>query len=158
VDLQATSQLLGNFGEFFGAIAVVATLIYLAGQLRQNTNALRSASYEHWNEISNSFQDFLAQHRAELSEIEKHDNLEELTADQLKLWAALGGKAINQAQCAFLQHRAGTLDDDVFETRIASFLNWVDETPMMREAWSLYSRKHYSAAFADFIDIKLRDS
>jgi hypothetical protein len=49
MDLQATAQLLGNFGEFFGAIAVVVTLVYLAGQLRQNTNALRSASHEHWN-------------------------------------------------------------------------------------------------------------
>ena len=41
-------------GEVCGAIAVVVTLIYLAGQLRQNTNALRSASYQHWNEITSS--------------------------------------------------------------------------------------------------------
>ena len=40
MDLMSTAQLLGNFGEFFGAIAVVVTLIYLAGQLRQNTKAL----------------------------------------------------------------------------------------------------------------------
>lgn len=31
------SQLLGNYGEFIGAIAIVVTLIYLAVQLRQNT-------------------------------------------------------------------------------------------------------------------------
>lgn len=35
MDLMATAQLLGNFGEFFGAIAVVATLIYLAAQVKQ---------------------------------------------------------------------------------------------------------------------------
>jgi hypothetical protein len=29
MDLQAAAQLLGNFGEFVGAIAVVGTLIYL---------------------------------------------------------------------------------------------------------------------------------
>ena len=33
------AQLLGNFGEFFGAIAVVATLGYLAIQIRQNTRS-----------------------------------------------------------------------------------------------------------------------
>ncbi len=38
------SQLLGNFGEFVGAIAVVLTLIYLTTQIRQNTTALRSAA------------------------------------------------------------------------------------------------------------------
>lgn len=29
------AQLLGNFGEFLGALAVVATLIYLAIEVRQ---------------------------------------------------------------------------------------------------------------------------
>ncbi len=32
---------LGAVGEFIGAIAVVVTLIYLAIQMRQNTNALK---------------------------------------------------------------------------------------------------------------------
>jgi hypothetical protein len=51
MDLQATAQLLGNFGEFFGAIAVVVTLGYLAVQVRHgreateaNTKSLRSAA------------------------------------------------------------------------------------------------------------------
>ncbi len=37
------SQLLGNYGEFVGAIAIVVTLIYLAMQLRQNTRAIQSS-------------------------------------------------------------------------------------------------------------------
>ena len=41
--LMETAQLLGNFGEFFGAIAVVATLIYLSLQIRQNTHQVRRA-------------------------------------------------------------------------------------------------------------------
>jgi hypothetical protein len=35
---------LGNIGDFVGGIAVIATLIYLAVQVRQNTSALRTAS------------------------------------------------------------------------------------------------------------------
>ena len=35
MDLQATAQVLGSFGEFFGAIAVVVTLLYLTTQVRQ---------------------------------------------------------------------------------------------------------------------------
>ncbi len=42
--LMESAQLLGNFGEFVGAIAVVLTLIYLTTQIRQNTTALRSAA------------------------------------------------------------------------------------------------------------------
>ena len=40
--LMETAQLLGNFGEFFGAIAVVATLIYLAIQVRQSNHLARA--------------------------------------------------------------------------------------------------------------------
>ena len=40
MDLMQTAQLLGNFGEFFGAIAVVLTLGYLAVQVRQNTRSI----------------------------------------------------------------------------------------------------------------------
>ena len=40
------SQLLGNYGEFVGAIAVVATLIYLAAQIRQNSLQLRLNSFQ----------------------------------------------------------------------------------------------------------------
>ena len=45
MDHQAFSQLLGNYGEFVGAIAVVVTLAYLAIQIRQNTGATRAASH-----------------------------------------------------------------------------------------------------------------
>lgn len=44
MDHQTFAQLLGNYGEFVGAIAVVVTLIYLATQIRQNNELLRSGS------------------------------------------------------------------------------------------------------------------
>ena len=39
-------QDLGSLGEFFGSIAVVITLIYLAVQVRQNTGALQATARE----------------------------------------------------------------------------------------------------------------
>ena len=44
--LMETSQLLGNMGEFVGAIAVVATLLYLAIQLRNSTIQARASAYQ----------------------------------------------------------------------------------------------------------------
>ena len=43
MDHQTFAQLLGNYGEFFGAIAVVVTLIFLTLQMRQNTRATRAS-------------------------------------------------------------------------------------------------------------------
>jgi hypothetical protein len=44
IDHQAFAQLPGNYGESLGAIAVVATLIYLAHQIRETTKATRVAA------------------------------------------------------------------------------------------------------------------
>jgi len=54
MDHQAFAQMLGSYGEFVGAIAVVATLFYLVVQVRQskqateaNTRAIRgNASWD----------------------------------------------------------------------------------------------------------------
>jgi len=53
---------LGALGEFVGSIAVVASLLFLALQLRSNTTALRAATYQsihdaednYWADISNN--------------------------------------------------------------------------------------------------------
>ena len=42
MDLTSTAQLLGNFGEFLGAIAVVITLGYLTVQIRQSKQSLQA--------------------------------------------------------------------------------------------------------------------
>ena len=44
MDHQVFAQMLGNYGEFVGAIAVVATLAYLAVQIQQNTRAIKGAT------------------------------------------------------------------------------------------------------------------
>jgi len=36
MDLEATAQLLGNFGEFVGSIAILVTLVYLSIQVRKS--------------------------------------------------------------------------------------------------------------------------
>jgi hypothetical protein len=50
--LMESAQLLGNFGEFFGAIAVVVTLVYLALQIRQNTRATLADSRQSVGQIT----------------------------------------------------------------------------------------------------------
>jgi len=47
-------EALGNIGDFIGGIAVVATLLYLAAQIRQNTKSLQTASRQ---EISSGYRE-----------------------------------------------------------------------------------------------------
>ncbi len=46
MDHQAIAQLLGNYGEFIGSIVVLATLVYLVIQVRQNTKVLETQTLE----------------------------------------------------------------------------------------------------------------
>ena len=39
-------EALGNIGDFLGGIGVVITLIYLAGQVRQNTRSVRISAFQ----------------------------------------------------------------------------------------------------------------
>jgi hypothetical protein len=46
MNLLDTAQLLGNIGEFVGAFVVVATHIYLAVQIRQNSSQIALNSHQ----------------------------------------------------------------------------------------------------------------
>ncbi len=63
---------LANIGEFVGGIAVLFTLIYLAVQIRQNTNVLKATSLRHAKNGFNRINMIIAQ-SVELTEIiDKH--------------------------------------------------------------------------------------
>ena len=46
MDHQAFAQMLGNFGEFVAAIAVVVTLFYLALHIRHSTQTTRASTFD----------------------------------------------------------------------------------------------------------------
>ena len=47
-----TLEDLGNLGEFVAAIGVIASLVYLALQIRQNTASLRSSTHQQLAQLS----------------------------------------------------------------------------------------------------------
>ena len=56
MDHQEIAQLLGNYGEFFGSIVLIATLIYLSVQIRQHTKQMTSAySLALWERTQDRF-------------------------------------------------------------------------------------------------------
>ena len=59
MDHHALAQLLGNYGEFFGSIAVLATLGYLIVQIRQNTRSTNSNNNHNVMMAFNSFNETL---------------------------------------------------------------------------------------------------
>ena len=150
-------EAIAAIGEIAGALGVIATLAYLSIQLRQNTKALHASSYEHWNTIASSFSDFTALYGKQLGEIQQIESVEELSADQFYLLMSLLDRAIVQVETAFLLNESGNMDDDVFESRIRSFINFFDFHNLAWDVWD--NQKHTKVdRFTIFIDEKRRES
>jgi hypothetical protein len=45
MDIMSTAQLLGNFGEFVGPIAILVTLVYLGIQVRKSQIAAKADTF-----------------------------------------------------------------------------------------------------------------
>ena len=161
--LMETAQLLGNFGEFVGAIAVVGTLVYLAAQVghsryavTENTRALRSSTYEAFNQSGSAWSTFQAANATAIAAIVKHTSLDQLEIDQMLVWSAYTSSTFGVMETTFLHHRAGSLDDDVFEARVKSFGAFFETSvgnsvPLLIETWGS-SRGIYTPDFQQFLE------
>jgi hypothetical protein len=142
----------GAIGEVAGAIGVIVTLIYLANQLRQNTKAMRSSTYEAYNQSGNSLLDFGAQFAADLAAIQQHTDLQELTPEQSIVYSSWAMKIFNSMEATYLHHRAGSLDDEVFEARVFGYGNLIRNDALLYQAWTEYQQFAYTKAFKEFMD------
>ena len=121
----------GAIGEAIGAVAVVATLIYLAGQLRQNTKALRSSRIESYASLSFSINDFRAAHAEVLA---KHFAGGDLSPTDRIVANAHAQKIFTLMETSYLHHQEGTLTSEVFEARIMA-LSVIMANPAIRSIW-----------------------
>ena len=149
MDHQAFAQLLGNYGEFLGAIAVVVTLIYLAGQLRQNTKALRASSNDAYSTAGTAVNDFAARHANELAK------LAEVEVD-LFIYYNYAQRLFNLMEATYLRHRERLMDDAVFEARVRGFRFLFGQESRLLEAWE-NSRAFYTDEFLAFMDKRVVD-
>ncbi len=127
---------LANLGEFIGGIAVLATLAYLALQVRQNTSTLQSAA------IQTVISDYRSRHIASLMSdadlmsifvrgLQGLDRLE--PAERPRFFFVLLDVVL-QAQTVMELHHRGTLslaDYEVWIEGIAGYLR----APGARECW-----------------------
>jgi hypothetical protein len=149
MDHQAIAQLLGNYGEFVGAIAVFVTLGYLAIQVRQNTNAERRSA------LDLSVRNFIAIRQAvfensEVSSISfrglnEPDSLNEEEKYRFRLW-------LYNCMLSFwhIYAQPSDLKEELWNTQIPAVIR-VIASPGGREYWMQY-REEFVPAFRHEVD------
>ena len=158
------SQILGNFGEFFGAIVVVATLVYLAIQVRQNTGATKAQIYQARSDSSQQWQLVVAASE-ELSEIfvkiseglrVNAAELDRLTVVERQRFLLLQGALLMRFDNMFYQYQSGLLDEEFYEHSLKPAVRTY--APIWKElglsGWGLAERP----SFANEVERILADS
>jgi hypothetical protein len=135
-------ELLEKWMSIVANVGVLAGIVFLAFEIQVNTDAVRSATYQGFIDSSFSWADTMVEHAGELAEIQQHNNLDDLTAEQFMTWNGFAHKAITTMESNYLHHRAGSLDDDVFEGRTALSVEYLLESPLLLE--SFRSGRHTS--------------
>ena len=161
MDHQAFAQLLGNYGEFVGAIAVVATLAYLAVQVRHsraateaNTKQLESATLrEMAGRMENRL--LLLATDSDFADRVFRLNLEPeslSSLDQFQLfWYVTSW--IGDYEEAYRQHAIGSIPESALTQRTVNMQNLLDSEVAQR-AWST-NQPHMDPEFAVWAKSKL---
>ena len=126
------AQLLGNYGEFLGAIAVVVTLVYLTVQLRQNTSALRSSTWQAIQNAEHAFDQSLASNedaaqlwvRGAANGLDSFDD----PAERFRCFL-IGKQIIDQFQNHHYQYERGLIDSELWQTWVSQFEDEIANSP-----------------------------
>ena len=159
-----TLQDLGNIGEMVGAIGVVASLIYLALQIRQNSRQIA----ENTNSVLGSVElenarlhsDWLltAAQDPKLARIWRLGLSEptKLTEDELVQFAMLMGSAFYRFEGPFRQYNRGLLSEDSWEPLAKAIERYLRSPAVLR--WWSNRDVPLSKSFTEYVDSRIPSS
>ena len=149
MDLVSTAQLLGNFGEFFGSIAVVVTLIFLTFQMRQNATETRNSSIQSImsSEANGRYAMLNSDVPSILVRLRAGDPLS--VEDEIRFDTFMHG-VFHDYETAFHAWRTGTVPSEVMDAMDERIRVWID-VPGWEQRWRYAARLH-TESFRKHVD------
>lgn len=139
-------EAIGAVGEVLGALAVVATLGYLAVQIRQNTKAVRIQTYQAIMDSSNRLGDSLAEQNVDETYRKGRKNPESCSPEEWAQFVLIAGQVMNLYEGLYLHHQSGAIDDDFFVNRWQTF-HRIMHQPGFRRLWTEKMGAYYATSF-----------
>jgi hypothetical protein len=155
-------ETLGNLGDFIGGIAVVATLIYLAVQVRQSSRHVEaSVDQARAQAIREGMNHGVARMLAQdenlmalyLKGLRSFDALNELESARFSF---LMGELFGGVESNLLMYNEGLLSEERWnaqQTQISMYAS----APGVRKWWKIYSG-HFTATFRDIVEIEIQEA
>jgi hypothetical protein len=151
---------LGAIGELVGGVAVIASLVYVGLQVRQNNQGLKEASNRELAIQNDRILDVLLTEpearkiwatATENAITNTMKNPAKLDEDGLNYWFLLMYRVFNNYHSIYHTWRAGALDD-VHWTKIQAIIAFYLATPMGRDFWHSSREGWWDAEFIEHID------
>lgn len=144
---------LGALGEFIGSIAVLATLVYLVFQIRQNTLSIRSQSRFHVLEALNA--DMKLQLDSEFTQLVAKSGSGDASINERRklgwVWASL----MSHLEMLYFEIEEGALPktfESTLKFRVASTFLPADANAL----WEVH-RRMFTGDFRSYVDAQLRE-
>ncbi len=144
-----TIQELGSLGEILGAIGVIATLLYLTTQLKQNTKAMRSSTYQTYSGLAMNISDFLAEN-AEL--FVRMNAGKELSEEEQLRFSMFAMKLFYQMETIYLHYKEDTVSEEIFNSRMRGFKQAMTGNPAMYGVWDSFREWDLTDSFVHYVE------
>jgi hypothetical protein len=146
-------EAIGAVAEALGATGVIATLAYLATHMKQNTRALRSGALEAYRTELTDILNFSSQHLDVFSKARKGAGL---TDSERRIVQSYAQRLFGLMETVFLNHKDGSVSDEVFEARMAGFRRAM-RTDFLRKSWPVWKQYDLTESFIDYVESEIFD-
>ena len=146
---------LGSIAELVGAIGVIGSLLYLAGQVRMSARASAVESKLESTALLCNFIDSLINDR-DLKDLQMRGiaDIDSLTKEEYIRFSDMCMKAFWMFSASYFQYESGTITEDDFHETRAVMRYWLRGRGC-RMWWEKFGRIALSPGFARFIDAEI---
>ena len=147
---------LGSLGELVGAGATVATLLYLAIQIRANTKMMNAQSDHARHQLSSQINVVLAQD-PQLAGVFRRglESFDALEPDEQVQFTFTMAEFVHTIEMTYTDTARGVCHDATFESAWRGIQHLL-ASPGGSAYWKLHSKRGVSPAFKEFVDRELR--
>ena len=140
---------LSSISEIVSSIAILVTLVYLAVQTQQNTDAINSQSRHGLFEAGQQEFEMWLDH-PDLTLLIASNELD-ATPEQMVLIDNILVLALSRRDFAWRQYRAGILDEESWEAELG-IISLIVGTERSRDWWRNVGRSQFSDQFVQIVD------
>lgn len=148
---------IGAIAELFAAMGVIASLVYLAVQVRASTRAAAVAAKLDSTDLLNKFIDVLIED-PQLNDIYLRgiNDLDSLSKEEYFRFSNMSLKAFWFFSAAYYQYRRNTISDDEYYESRAVLRYWLRGAGC-RSWWEKLGRASVSPSFAKYVDAQIKE-